>query len=411
MKKSIFTTSVLTFVMLLLLSTFVMAQHIANPPVFFVRTAWTIFLLFITFMIFRTGKVSTYRSLFFIIYAFAFILVFIANLMEERGSMALTQEIVQNRDVPLCPVAIPTLILPAVLKQTLIFPAKLVGGPYGGFYPIFFMWLVSVLVLGRGWCSWACFYGGIDEGFSKILRKPLLNTKNMNPKLRYLPFAILILVVFWAFIAMEPVYCEWLCPLKLVTEYNEVNSLTTYIQAIIFITLGMGLLFILPILTKKRTQCGLFCPLGAFQSVVGKVNPYRVKIDPEKCIGCGKCQTACPTFSISDENLAAREIGITCTRCGKCMEVCPQGAINYSLAGVPFSTNDRIFTRKLLSGNPNLFKRILAKPLHFLEEVLDARTIFIFGAILFGSIISSGMVTNAILRIYHLITTGSLLFH
>ena len=102
----------------------------------------------------------------------------------------------------------------------------------------------------------------------------------------------LALSVAWSFVVLEPVYCDWLCPLKLVTEHHEIDNSVAYLQAIIFITLGMGLLFILPLLTKKRTHCGLFCPLGAMQSLMSPANPYRVRIDPERCRGCRECVAA-----------------------------------------------------------------------------------------------------------------------
>lgn len=257
MKKSLTISIMVSLIYFLLISIFVIGnpagvQHI---EIFFFRTIWVAFLSFTLFMILRTGKISKYRSIFFTIFAFAFILMFITNLLEERGSMALTAEIIANNETPLCPIAIPMLILPALFKNTLIFPTKLIGGPYGGFFPIFFMWLVSLFTIGRGWCSWGCFYGGIDEGFSNIRKKPIIPTKLLSKWLRIIPFGVLTLIVVWSFFSMSPVYCEWLCPLKLVTEYPEINSFVSYIQAIIFITLGVSLLFILPLLTKKRSQC------------------------------------------------------------------------------------------------------------------------------------------------------------
>ncbi|MEW6042182.1 MAG: 4Fe-4S binding protein [Elusimicrobiota bacterium] len=409
MKRSIFTSILLSFIMLLLFSTFIIARNIPNPPMFFTSTVWALFMVFITFMIYRTGKISKYRAMFFITYAFSFILVFITHLLEERGTMALTQEVIAAKDVPLCPVAIPMLILPAAIKHVLIFPTKLIGGPYGGFYPIMFLWLVSVFALGKGWCSWGCFYGGIDEGFSKLLRKPKIQGNKMDTRLRYLPFSVLVVVVIWAFFVMEPVYCTWLCPLKMVTEYIEITDLITYLQAIIFITLGMGLLVILPILMKKRTQCSLFCPLGAFQCIAGLINPYRIKIAREKCINCGNCKTLCPTFSITAETIKTKKVSITCVRCGKCMEACPQGAIDYSLLGVPFSAEGRVFSKKLLGNSPSLPRRMVVMPIRFFEEILDARTLFVFSGILFGGIMSGTFVPQAMVRLFKLFTTGSLL--
>lgn len=349
-------------------------------------------------MIYRTGKVSKYRSIFFIIYAFSFIISFVSHLIEQRGGMVLTQQAIDNLEVPLCPVAIPQLILPAILKQMLIFPTKLLEGPYGGFYPILFMWLVGVISLGKGWCSWGCFFGGIDEGFSKILHKEKIPSKNLNPKWRYFSFALLFVIIIWAFLSMEPVYCAWICPLKLVTEYVEITNLTTYLQAVIFITLGIGLLIILPLLSKKRIHCGTFCPLGASQSIVGLINPYRVKIDKEKCINCKKCEKLCPIFAINEG-----KISMTCIRCGKCMDECPTRAIDFRLLGIPFSTKDRVLSSRIKN-------KILALPLRFIEEIIDARTIFVFGALLFGAIISGSFVPQTMLRIYRLFTEGTLLF-
>ena len=274
---------------------------------------------------------------------------------------------------------------------------------------IFLLWVVGFLALGRGWCSWGCFFGGIDEGFSKVLKKPLINSRKINPKILLIPFVVLIVIVGWSFMAMEPKYCEWFCPLKLVTEYVEINSLLTYLQAIVFITLGMGLLFILPTLMKKRTQCGLFCPLGALQSVISPINLYRVETDASKCTGCGRCQTICPTFSIKKTGGNIHRASITCTRCGKCMDECPEKAIHYTLKGC--RTVDQPLSRRIRTRLDGLKGRLLAHPVLVAEEIFEPRTLFVFTAIVFGGTLSGSMVTDAFYRIYLLITTGSMLVH
>jgi ferredoxin-type protein NapH len=409
MKKTITTSIIVSFVMLAILSIFILTPHLAHPVKSIISAVWMLTLAALTFLILKTGKTSRYRSIFFIIFAFSFVLSFVAGLIEERGNLALTQEIVDKKETPLCPVAIPQLILPLLFRQELIFPTKVFGGPYGGFIAILLLWLVGTLALGRGWCSWGCFFGGIDEGFSKVLRKPVINSRKINPRILLIPFVVLVLIAAWSFIAMEPKYCEWLCPLKLVTEYSEINSLITYLQAIVFITLGMGLLIILPILMKKRTQCSLLCPLGALQSLISPVNLYRVETNASKCTGCGRCQTVCPTFSIKKTEGHIHHASITCTRCGKCIDECPENAIHFGLKGCrtpPLRLSRRIRSR--LNGWKG---RLLAHPFLIVEEIFEPRTLFVFTAIVFGGTLSGSMVTDALFRIYMLITTGNILVH
>jgi len=173
----------------LVLSTFVVAVNISSPGRLWASAVWALTLASFTFLIYRTGKVSRYRKVFFVIYAVSFVLVFISRLIETRGSMALTSDVITRREAPLCPVALPQLLLPAVLKGTLIFPTRLVGGPYGGFYPILFLWLVAVVTLGRGWCSWACFFGGTDDGSAAILKNRFIDPARIPVRWRRLEFS------------------------------------------------------------------------------------------------------------------------------------------------------------------------------------------------------------------------------
>jgi hypothetical protein len=34
------------------------------------------------------------------------------------------------------------------------------------------LWVGATLILGRGWCSWGCFFGGIEEGFVQLVWQP-----------------------------------------------------------------------------------------------------------------------------------------------------------------------------------------------------------------------------------------------
>ncbi|NLI45671.1 MAG: 4Fe-4S binding protein [Acidobacteria bacterium] len=327
------------------------------------------------YLMVRTGRTDRYRAVLFVTMAVTFVIGFIANLIEMRGSMALTTSDMAAGETPFCHMVIPMTIIPAALTKTIIFPGHMLGG-FAPVAAMFALWIGVSLAIGRGFCSWGCFFGGLEDGFSRILRRPVI--RKIAPYWMYLPYTVLAAVVILSAATLSPTYCEWLCPFKTVTEYNEITSTRTAIQAVIFVSLFAGLVVVLPTLTKKRTQCGLFCPMGAFQSVTNKIDAFTIQIDRTRCTDCQRCVQTCPTFSLDEESLAAGKPKITCCKCGKCIDACTKGAIGYRIKGTA-SPPER------------------------------ARLLFLYPAFIFLATIGGGMIIDGLHRILLLVTTGRMI--
>jgi polyferredoxin len=289
-----------------------------------------LFMTVLFFQMMRTRSTYRWRRIFFVSLGLLFPIGFIHNLLVMRGSMGIpVEEMIAGR-TPFCFMPIPFLILPAAFTKTLVFPGSIASANHG-IASMIGLWLALTLVMGKGWCSYACFFGGIEEGMAAIPRRAKI--RNIDPRWRYLPWAVLLAMVLLSMALFESVYCTWLCPFKAVTEYIAARNLLGLVQNIIFILLFAGLVIVLPLLTKKRTQCAFFCPFGAFQSIFNKISIFEMKIDKDRCHSCLLCQNACPNLSLSKESIARGETLLSCMKCGACVDACPQHAIVWHIKG------------------------------------------------------------------------------
>jgi len=334
-----------------------------------------------------TGKVTRYRSVFQFAFAVLFAVSFIGIMIDERGSMSMTSGSILNAETPFCQITVPLVLIPYALLKTVIFPAR-IDGHFASVLAMFIIWILSVLSIGRGWCSWVCFYGGWEEGTSCFAKKAKIPTLDRNKDLRAIHFGFLAFIVLASLTALSVVYCEWFCPFKLVTEFYPVTDFASLLGAMMFISSFVALVGVMPILTKKRVQCGTLCPFGSFQSLMDRFSLYRIVIDTDKCVSCMKCAAACKFFAIDRETIAGKKgkPEITCSKCGACVETCPVGAIRYEYS----------FTAKKGSCSGKGTKN------PFLAVLLDPKNLFVFSAFSFAVAISSRFVPDGIHRVVSL---------
>jgi ferredoxin-type protein NapH len=308
------------------------------------------------FFMHYTGKTDRYRVVLFIIFALTLSFTLIKNMIAVRNSMSFSQADILECRIPFCHLVIPMMILPAAFSKSIIFPGSILDG-FANISSMVVLWSVATLVLGRGFCSWGCFYGGWDDGFSRIRKKPVI--RKINEMWKWMPFAVLLMVAITAALSLVPTYCDWICPFKAVTEFEQVTSVESAAKAAVFFSLFAGLVVVLPVMTKKRTQCSYLCPLGAVNSLSNKITPFTVKIDKASCNECFKCVEVCPLFALSREDIREGKVSLFCSKCGKCVDACSRNAIHYGIKGIPAGTMKN-FSRNLFLFVSFLFMAIFS---------------------------------------------------
>jgi len=292
------------------------------------------FMVILFFMMMRTWSTYRWRRWFFVALGLLFPVGFIHTVMVLRGTMGIPiEEMIAGR-TPFCFLPIPLLILPAAFTKAIVFPGSILpngGMSGGGMAAMVGIWLAITIVVGKGWCSYACFFGGIEEGMAAIPAKATV--RKIDSRWRYGPWAVLLAMTLLSLGLFESAYCMWLCPFKAVSEYVAARNTVGMIQNGIFVLLFGALVIALPLLTKKRTQCAFFCPFGAFQSLFNKTSVFDVKIDKTRCTPCVLCQKSCPTMALTEESIARGETLMSCMKCGACVDACPKDAAVWHIRG------------------------------------------------------------------------------
>ena len=202
-----------------------------------------------------------------------------------------------------------------------------------GLYPLGFMLLIGLLI-GRAVCGYLCPFGLIQE---LIFKLPLKKLKLPRGAVRIKYFVLIVFVLLLPTVLTnyagigEPAFCEYICPagtleagLPMIIAHPEFRAVLGKLFALKILVL---LIVLLGSATVERFYCRVLCPLGAIYGLLNRISFYRLTLDNEKCIGCGRCSKTCP-MSVDP---AVENNSVECVRCQRCSNDCPTKALNFKL--------------------------------------------------------------------------------
>ena len=210
-----------------------------------------------------------------------------------------------------------------------------VGSPQYRFsyYIVGFLLLLGML-LGRAICGFLCPFGWLQELLHKIPTKKF-SSRKLKP-LRYLKYGILVVMVCMLPVLAandvgigDPFFCKYLCPQGVLEGAIPLSLVNPSIRAALGKLFSWKLSILLTIIVLSvlffRPFCKWLCPLGAFYALLNRMSLFRMQVDRDKCVSCGKCAKACKM----DVDVTKTPNHTECIRCGMCVRACPTCAVHF----------------------------------------------------------------------------------
>jgi ferredoxin-type protein NapH len=262
----------------------------------------------------------------------------------------------------LCPYLLPfsaigqvTVKLPPYVSFFAVFPPTLMT-----FATVVAVYLITALVLGKGFCGWLCPFGGLSEGFRHVRRSGQaysrlkgwvysfgqargvdLSATKAQHAMRDVKYAALLVTLLLALTFGVQWFCVF-CWAGLLSWFGSLLSI--FIAAAIASFFFIGL----PLISGKK-WCHSFCPVGAGLSLLDRVSPFRIVINNEKCTDCDACIAVCPTFAFVKSSRIA--VGDTCDKCLVCVGKCPFGATELKMRNLKVEPKKLLIPAATLSAS------------------------------------------------------------
>lgn len=189
--------------------------------------------------------------------------------------------------------------------------------------------LAVSLLLKKAFCAWLCPLGTVSEILWRAGRR-LFGAMPRPPAwidmplrgLKYLLLGFFLVIVLQ--MPASAIEAFMRSPYGLVTDVKMLNFFRfagtgTLVTVLVLAALSM---------LVQNAWCRYLCPYGALMGLASLASPFKVRRDPEKCIGCGRCSKVCPAALPVESASSVRSA--ECTACLDCVLSCPAaGALRF----------------------------------------------------------------------------------
>jgi ferredoxin-type protein NapH len=214
-----------------------------------------------------------------------------------------------------------------------ISPLVMMTGLAGGIITsALIFWILAFLLtalFGRAFCGYLCPMGAEQELIDRALKIDLRTV----PYLRYLKYLLAVLWVGGAAFLAIGAGSLVLNPLYGLGTGLPPWPVATYA---LFYAMAVGV-FVLVLILGRRGMCNYFCPMSVVFMTVTAIKDrlgipsLHLNADPENCIRCKKCTSACPmSLPVQEMVKEGRMQNPECIVCGNCGDACPKSVIRFA---------------------------------------------------------------------------------